>query len=61
VNLRLDHVSWSVPTYRRYIGQMHAWADALGCAPDDLERCMFQAEATRRGGQWAVTSSGPPR
>jgi hypothetical protein len=61
VTFRLDPIPWSARTYGRYLNQMHAWAQALDCVPDDLERCMFQAEATRRGGQWAITGSGPPR
>jgi hypothetical protein len=61
VTFRLDAVPWSARTYRRYLDQMHAWADELDCASDDLEQCMFQTEATRRGGQWAVTPADPPR
>lgn len=55
VTFRLDPAAWSPRTYEDYLDQMHAWAGALGCAADDLERSMFLEEATRRGGQWAVT------
>jgi hypothetical protein len=60
LTFHLDAVSWSVSTYERYLERTHAWADALGCTPDDLERCMFQDEARRRGGQWAGTQPDPP-
>lgn len=49
---RFDPVEWSVVGYDRYLRQMHAWADALGTAPDELEMCMFVEEASRRGSQW---------
>ena len=62
IMFRLDAVTWSASTYQRYLERMHAWADALGCAPEDLERCMFQDEvrrrdeAGRRRSQWGLTA-----
>lgn len=52
--LRIDSVQWSVAAYRRYLAQMHEWADELGIAPDDLEMCIFREEASRRGSQWGT-------
>jgi hypothetical protein len=49
----LDSVTWSPPTYRRYLSYMHAWAAATGCLPDELELCMFREIASERGTQWA--------
>lgn len=62
VDWRLDHVPWSVDTYRRYLDQMHAWAEALGIEPDELEMCIFHDEASRRGSQWGdqPTDPSPP-
>ena len=37
VDWRLDPLAWSVDTYRRYLDQMHAWAEALGIEPDEFE------------------------
>ncbi len=53
VNWRVNPVPWSVENYRRYLDQMHQWATVLTIAPDELETCIFQAEASKRGSQWA--------
>jgi hypothetical protein len=58
---RLDTVQWSAKTYGEYLETLHAWAEELGLAPDDLELCIFQAEAELRGSQWAVPSQGVSR
>jgi len=57
-NTGLDFKSqpWSAPRYAAYLRQMHAWARALECAPDEMETCIFRAKADESGGQW---SSGP--
>jgi hypothetical protein len=59
VDWRLDPLPWSVDTYRRYLDQMHAWAEVLGIEPDELEMCIFQDEASRRGSQWGDEPNGP--
>jgi len=53
VGFEVDPVPWSAANYTRYLEQMHAWAAALGIEPDELELCIFRAEAARRGSQWA--------
>jgi len=53
VGFEADPVPWSVANYTRYLDQMHLWAAALGIEPDELELCVFRAEAARRGSQWA--------
>jgi hypothetical protein len=53
-NWKIDPVPWSVETYRGYLDQMHAWADDLGIAPDELEMSIFRDEASRRGSQWGA-------
>lgn len=42
-NAGLDFRSqpWSERRYGAYLRQMHAWAAELGCAPDELEQCIF--------------------
>lgn len=60
LTFRLEVVKWSASAYQRYLRQMHEWAAALDCAPEDIERCIFQAEARRRGGQWAVPQEAGP-
>ena len=50
---RINSVTWSLETYRAYVADMNGWAAALGIEPDDLEMCVFQSEAARRGSQWA--------
>lgn len=54
-DLDLDPGSWSEPTYGTYLDRMHQWGDALGCAPDELEACVFRASATEQGGQWGIS------
>ncbi len=51
--VELDPVPWSGSTYRRYLELMHEWAALIGCRPDELEYCMFQAMADASGGQWS--------
>ena len=53
VGFEVDPVPWSAANYARYLDQMHAWAATLGIEPDELELCIFRAEAARRGSQWA--------
>ena len=54
-----DASQWSLDAYRRYVGKMHEWADALGIEPDELEMVIFRAEAARRGSQWATPGAAP--
>ncbi len=51
--LNVNPVPWSERTYRRYIEQMHSWAYALQCRPDELEYCMFREMANEGNSQWA--------
>lgn len=50
--LALSSEQWSVRTYGAYLDQMEAWADDLGCSPDDVELCIFQAMAVTLRNQW---------
>ena len=52
----VDPWSWSPAAYGRYLDQMQAWAELLKCAPDDLERLMFEVIATERDSEWAIRS-----
>jgi hypothetical protein len=52
--LRMDAVQWSVAAYGRYLSKMHEWAVGLGIEPDEVEMCIFRAEASRRGSQWGA-------
>jgi hypothetical protein len=54
--MSLDHVSWSPPTYKRYIETIYAWAHAEDMQPADLEECIFTAQARRAGSQWATST-----
>lgn len=49
----LRATTWAPVIYEAYLDQMHVWAKELGVAPETLEFLMFQAEADRRGNQWA--------
>jgi hypothetical protein len=49
---------WSSKTYGRYLELLGSWAEAHGTAPDEVELCIFQAEAKTTGNQWA-TVPGP--
>lgn len=44
---------WHVPTYRRYLASMYAWAGEMAIAADDLEMCIFSEQARLAGSQWA--------
>jgi hypothetical protein len=61
--LKLDSVSWSVATYRRYLDAMHAWAASLGCDPDELECAIFETAvlAEQRASQWAGRTADEER
>lgn len=45
---------WSSKTYGRYLELLGSWAEALGTASDEVEMCIFQAEADTTGTQWAT-------
>jgi hypothetical protein len=60
MHLSLNPVPWSVPIYGKYLEHMHAWADSLGCSPDELEYCIFRTMAARTKSQWgSAIPSGP--
>ena len=59
--LALQPQPWSDRRYEAYLRQMHAWANELECAPDEVEQCIFQAQANEQGGQWSTSSGGRPR
>lgn len=61
VGFRAGVVEWSCTAYGRYLEHMHEWAAALGIEPDELEMCIFMAEAARRGSTWAGNGAPPPR
>jgi hypothetical protein len=47
----LGTTTWSSRRYRDYLVQMHKWAEALDCAPDDIELLMFRSMLAP-GNQW---------
>lgn len=51
--LRLHEAHWSAPTYQRYLEVMSRWAAETAVTADELEACIFQAEARGTGSQWA--------
>lgn len=57
--LNIDPIPWNVSAYARYLESMHRWADELGIAPDELEECIFVAQASAQGGQWAHRDAEP--
>jgi hypothetical protein len=50
---------WSSTTYRRYLELLCGWAAVLGVGSDEVERCIFQAQANQGRNQWAVPPSPP--
>jgi hypothetical protein len=56
-DVRLNPVPWSLGTYRRYLELVSSWADALGVAGEQVERCIFQARSDEVGNQWAAGSA----
>ncbi len=53
VGLKFNELRWSVSTYARYLETMFRWADELALAADELEVCIFSAQARLGDGQWA--------
>ena len=51
--LRLNEARWSAPTYQRYLEVMSRWAAETAVTADELEACIFQAQARGTGSQWA--------
>jgi hypothetical protein len=51
--LVVNQIRWHVPTYRRYLASMYAWAGELAIAADELEMCIFSEQARLAGSQWA--------
>lgn len=43
--------AWSLRRYTVFLSQMHAWAEALRCEPDEVELCMFRS-ALNSSNQW---------
>jgi hypothetical protein len=58
-DLSLNETRWSVWTYERYLETMFAWADELGVAADELEACIFSAQAVLVGSQWTRSDKEP--
>jgi len=55
VGLAFNEVRWSVSTYTRYLATMVGWADVLALAADQLEVCIFSAQARLGDTQWAFS------
>jgi hypothetical protein len=55
VGLAFNEVRWSVSTYTRYLETMVGWAGELAVAADQLEVCIFSAQARLGDTQWAVS------
>jgi Putative 8-oxoguanine DNA glycosylase OGG-like protein len=51
--LRLNEARWSVPTYQRYLATLSRWAAETAVTADELETCIFLAQAKAAGNQWA--------
>jgi hypothetical protein len=57
VDLAFNQVRWSVSTYARYLETMFRWADELAVAADELEVCIFSAQAGLGESQWSPRRS----
>jgi 8-oxoguanine DNA glycosylase-like protein len=55
VGLAFNEVRWSVSTYTRYLATMVGWAGVLARAADQLEVCIFSAQARLGDTQWAFS------
>jgi hypothetical protein len=53
VHISFNPGPWSSTTYRRYLDLLGAWADALDAAANEVELCIFQAQADQQPNQWA--------
>lgn len=51
--LRLNEARWSAPAYRRYLEAMSRWAAGTAITADELETCIFRAQARGTGSQWS--------
>lgn len=51
--LSVNPVPWDIETYGTYLGLMYRWSATLSAPPEALELCIFSAESTRVGNQWA--------
>jgi hypothetical protein len=51
--LRLNEARWSAPTYQRYLEAMSGWAAEKAITAEELEACIFEAQARGTGSQWA--------
>jgi Putative 8-oxoguanine DNA glycosylase OGG-like protein len=55
VGLAFNEARWSVSTYTRYLETMVGWAGELALAADELEVCIFSAQARLGDTQWAFS------
>jgi hypothetical protein len=53
VGLAFNEVRWSVSACTRYLETMAGWAGQLAFAADELEVCIFSAQARLGDTQWA--------
>jgi hypothetical protein len=51
--LRLNEARWSAPAYQRYLEAMSRWAAETAITAEELEACIFQAQARGTSSQWA--------
>jgi hypothetical protein len=51
--LRLNEARWSAPTCQRYLEAMSRWAAETAVTADELEACIFLAQARGTGSQRA--------
>jgi hypothetical protein len=52
-DLRLNEARWSVLTYQLYLAALSRWAGETAVTADELETCIFLAQSTAAGNQWA--------
>jgi hypothetical protein len=53
VRVAFNELRWYVSTYARYLETMFGWADELALTADELEFCIFSAQAGLGESQWA--------
>lgn len=61
IGWKIDTTAWSAKAYEKYIDTMDDWSIELGIDPDELEMCIFRAEAGRRGSRWGDSASNEAR
>jgi hypothetical protein len=55
-SIDLNPVLWNQSTYERYLFIIHEWAQSIRVRAEEIEQCMFRAQAAVEGNQWAMST-----